>query len=230
MNDNRNEGGKRKRSFIFPTEQDYIAEKRYNLKTPMREIGLHLLIDEKYNELEKDFIPDIKKAFKRVSRVWEIQFGIKFVVKTQELWDLPLPRLDDFWDAKEISEILDEHLRLEDILIGVTYHEIRGWNRNRSRSLLGRLVAHYSEYNLDDGDQKIVIGGFQNSNRFSHIVSHELGHCFGAFDLGKNKFLGSDDKTDLPCVMNYNYVLKTMRFCEYNVEKIIGNKNRVLKP
>ncbi len=34
--DNRSEGGKRKQSFILPTEQDYIAKKRYNLDNEIK--------------------------------------------------------------------------------------------------------------------------------------------------------------------------------------------------
>lgn len=204
-----------------------------------RKVGLHLLIDEKYLNYDCDYAADIKKAIKKVSRTWEIQFGIEFVIDYAEIWEAPLSRHRDFWDSEEIAAVVKEQLRLSDILIAFPFYPIFEWNPRFKQSYLlaGRVIDFYSPGELNDDDQRVIIAGVENlksfgnkfANYLTHVISHELGHCFGARDIYKPVW--GDSKVNFRCIMSYDYVFSTMRFSDFNKEIILNNKkSRCFRP
>ncbi len=208
---------------------------------PIRKATLHLLIDKRFMEFKKlNPIGYIEESVRRISKTWEIQFNIAFFIKEMEMWNLNNPRNYDFWDVDELTDIFKKQERRADILVGISFFPAHKWTLNALERWQGCVIDFYSPHNANDHDQRILIAPIQDDNsrllspavlknKFSHIISHELGHVFGACDIRSDRW-GSDAKfNDIKCIMSYQYVYSTMRFNKYNAEKIMKNRRRIFK-
>ncbi len=184
------------------TYQDFdIAQKEET-----RVVFVKAVVDKEYRELEKDWEKRVKNLIQESSLVFEKQFKIRFVLKEIEKCELKIKE-DDIYKLTFIMSGIKNYFPITpDIDVVMVFIKPK---------IL--VLSWYGLSSGNFGNHVLMIGGgsFFIEKR---LLTHEVGHLFGAIDYPYPYSPFS--------VMNYDWFSSWDYFDEENVKIILSNKNR----